>query len=53
MRLEVAVDIRSMFNAPDRKTVEELLQAGIQKYVVSASRLSAWMKIIFSRVFGF
>jgi transposase-like protein len=44
MRLEVAADIRSMFNAPDRKTAEELLQASIQKYAVSAPRLSAWLE---------
>jgi len=44
MRLEVAADIRSMFNAPDRKTAEELLQAAIQKYAVSAPRLSAWLE---------
>lgn len=44
MRLEVAADIRSMFNAPDRKTAEELLQVAIQKYAVSAPRLSAWLE---------
>lgn len=44
MRMEVAADIRSMFNAPDRKTAEEFLQATIQKYAVSAPRLSAWME---------
>jgi transposase-like protein len=44
MRLEVAADIRSMFNAPDRKTAEEYLQATIQKYAVSAPRLSAWLE---------
>jgi putative transposase len=44
MRMEVAADIRSMFTAPDRKTAEELLQAAIQKYAVSAPRLSAWME---------
>ena len=44
MRLEVAADIRSMFNAPDRKTAEEYLQAAIQKYTVSAPRLSAWLE---------
>jgi len=44
MRLEVAADIRSMFNAPDRKTAETLLQAAIQKYAVSAPRLSAWLE---------
>jgi transposase-like protein len=44
MRMEVAADIRSMFTAPDRKTAEGLLQAAIQKYAVSAPRLSAWME---------
>ena len=44
MRLEVAADIRSMFNATDRKTAERLLQEAIQKYAVSAPRLSAWLE---------
>jgi putative transposase len=44
MRAEVAADIRSMFNAPDRKTAEEFLQTAIQKYAVSAPRLSAWLE---------
>lgn len=44
MRYEVAADIRSMFNAPDRKTAEEFLQMAIQKYAVSAPRLSAWLE---------
>jgi transposase-like protein len=44
MRIEVAADIRSIFNAPDRKTAEEFLQAAIQKYAVSAPRLSAWLE---------
>ena len=44
MRLEVAADIRAMFNAPDRKIAEELLQAAIQKYAASAPRLSAWLE---------
>jgi putative transposase len=44
MRLEVAADIRAMFNAPDRKTAEEFLQAAIQKYAASAPRLSAWLE---------
>jgi len=44
MRLEVAADIRSMFNAPDRKTAEGLLQEAIQKYAVPAPRLSAWLE---------
>jgi putative transposase len=44
MRMDVAADIRSMFNAPDRKTAEQFLQAAIQKYAVSAPRLSAWLE---------
>ncbi len=53
MRLEVAADIRSMFNAPDRKTAEELLQAAIQKYAVSVPHLSAWLEDNLSEVFSF
>ena len=44
MRIEVAADIRAMFNAPDRKTAELFLHAAIQKYAISAPRLSAWME---------
>ena len=44
MRLEVAADLRAMFNAPDRKTAEELLQAAIPKYARSAPKLSAWLE---------
>jgi len=53
MRLEVTADtpalaagasVRSMFNAPDRQIVEKLLQASVQKYAVSAPRLSAWLE---------
>jgi putative transposase len=44
MRIEVATEIRSIFNTPDRKTAEEFLQAAIQKYAVSAPRLSAWLE---------
>lgn len=44
MRMEVAADIRAIFNAPDRQKAEEFLQATIQKYAVSAPRLSAWME---------
>ena len=44
MRMEVAADIRAMFNAPDRKTAELFLHAAIQKYAISAPRLSAWME---------
>lgn len=44
MRIEVATDIRAIFNAPDRKTAEESLQAAITKYATSAPKLSAWME---------
>jgi putative transposase len=44
MRIEVAADIRAMFNASDRKNAEELLQAAIQKYAKSAPKLSAWLE---------
>src|SRR5690606_35898141 len=44
MRMEVAADIRAMFNAPDRNTAERYLQTAIQKYALSAPRLSAWME---------
>ena len=44
MRIEVAADIRAMFNAPDRRTAERYLQTAIQKYAISAPRLSAWME---------
>jgi putative transposase len=56
MRVEVAADIRSMFNAPDRKTAETFLQEVIQKYAVSAPALSAWLEENLSEgftVFGF
>ena len=44
MRSEAAADIRSIFNASDRKTAEELWQAITQKYATSAPRLSAWLE---------
>lgn len=44
MKLEVAADIQSMFNAPDRKTAEELLQATLLKYVFSVPHLSEWLQ---------
>ncbi|MHB8194399.1 MAG: IS256 family transposase, partial [Bellilinea sp.] len=53
MRIEVAADtpalaagasVRAMFNATDRQAAEQFLQAAIQKYAVSAPRLSAWLE---------
>lgn len=44
MRMEVAADIRALFNAPDRKTADQYLEASIQTYALAAPRLSAWME---------
>ncbi len=44
MRYEVAADIRNMFNAPDKSTAEQYLQAAIRKYALIAPRLSAWLE---------
>lgn len=43
MQAEVADDIRTIFNAPDRATAESYLAKTIQKYHKSASRLSEWL----------
>jgi transposase-like protein len=44
MRLEVAAEIRSIFNATNKKRAEELLLEAIQRYAKSAPRLSAWLE---------
>ena len=44
MRLEVAAEIRSIFNATNKTRAEELLQEAIQKYEKSAPRLSTWLE---------
>jgi len=43
MQAEVAEDIRTIFQAPDRATAEAYLSKAVQKYEKSASRLSEWM----------
>jgi putative transposase len=43
MQAEVAEDIRTIFQAPDRATAEVYLAKAVQKYEKSASRLSKWM----------
>ena len=43
MQAEVAEDIRTIFNAPDRATADAYLAKTVQKYEKSASRLSSWM----------
>jgi len=44
MRKEVAEDIRTIFNAPDRATAEAYLSQMVAKYADVASKLSAWME---------
>lgn len=44
MREEVARDIRSIFNAPDRLEAERLLGKAVDKYSEKAAKLSAWME---------
>jgi putative transposase len=43
MLTDVAADIRTIFDAPDRMTAEAYLAKAVEKYSKSASRLSAWM----------
>ncbi len=43
MQSEVAEDIRTIFNAPDRATADAYLARTILKYEKKASRLSSWM----------
>jgi putative transposase len=43
MAAEVAEDIRTIFNAPDRATAEAYLARTVQKYLKTASRLAEWM----------
>jgi putative transposase len=43
-RGEVASDLRSVFNAPNREEAERLLLAMTKKYETSAPRLSAWLE---------
>jgi len=41
---EVAQDLRSVFNAPDRVSAEAYLKQLVAKYEPSASRLATWME---------
>jgi putative transposase len=43
LQAEVAEDIRTIFNAPDRSTAEAYLAKTVQKYQKTASRLAEWM----------
>jgi putative transposase len=44
MRKEVAADIRTIFNAPDRSTAEAFLDRVVAKYQNSASKLADWLE---------
>lgn len=41
---EVAADIRTVFNAPDRPTAEAFLTRIVQKYAKTASKLADWLE---------
>jgi putative transposase len=43
MQAEVAEDIRTVFNSPDRITAEAYLAKLVEKYQKSASRLAEWL----------
>jgi len=43
MQAEVAEDIRTIFNAPNRATAEAYLAKAVEKYRKTASRLAEWM----------
>jgi len=45
MRTEVAEDVRSIFNAPDREIAEIFLKKAVEKYEVLAPKLADWMEI--------
>ena len=45
MRAEVAADLRTIFNAPNRATAEAYLAETVKKYASTASKLANWMEI--------
>jgi transposase-like protein len=45
MRGEVAEDIRSIFDAPDRKMAESYLRERVEKYADLAPELADWMEV--------
>lgn len=44
LQAEVAADLRTIFNAPDRPTAESYLARKVEKYQKTASRLADWME---------
>ncbi len=45
MRKDVAEDIRTIFNAPDRDTAEIYLKKLVEKYADIAPKLADWMEV--------
>ncbi len=45
MRMEVAEDVRSIFNAPDQETAQQYLDKSVSKYAVIAPKLADWMEV--------
>jgi transposase-like protein len=45
LKVEVAEDIRTIFNAPDREMAEAFLRKALEKYVVLAPKLADWMEV--------
>jgi len=44
MRLDVAADLRAVFNAPDRKEADRQLDLAVDTYEKSAPKLAEWMR---------
>jgi putative transposase len=56
IRREVAEDIRTIFNAPDRETAESYLKKTVEKYAEIAPGMADWMEVNLPEgftVFGF
>jgi transposase-like protein len=51
MRLEVAEDIRTIFNAPDQETAKIYLKKVVEKYADIAPKLADWMEVNISEGF--
>ena len=44
MRPEVAADLRTIFDSPDRAEADRRLQLAVRKYEKTAPKLSAWIE---------
>jgi putative transposase len=45
LQIEVAADIRAIFNAPNRAEADVLLAKTVQKYATTAGRLATWLEV--------